>query len=101
MVVSRETLPLLDGAPGFLRDFRPRHRLLVHIDSDLYSSTLYVLTMFDRLLTPGTIVVFDEFFSSSHEFQAFYDYSRSYYRQARVIASVGSDPYRRAALQLQ
>ena len=86
--------------PGFLCTFTPRHRLVVHNDSDLYSSTLYLLTQLDPLLIPGAIVIFDEFFSSSHEFQAFYDYARSYYRKTRVVASVGNKPYSKAALEM-
>ena len=86
--------------PGFLRTFTPRHRIVVHNDSDLYSSTLYLLTQLDPLLVPGAIVMFDEFFSSSHEFQAFFDYSRAYYRKTRVVASVASNPYLRAALEM-
>ncbi|GGC51740.1 hypothetical protein GCM10011504_32730 [Siccirubricoccus deserti] len=35
---SQETLP------GFLANFTPRSRLVVHCDSDLHSSTLYALT---------------------------------------------------------
>jgi O-methyltransferase len=85
--------------PGFLEGFTPKHRLVIHNDSDLYSSSLYVLTMLHSLLAPGSIAIFDEFFSSSHEFQAFFDYARSYYREVRLLASVDRNPYVKAALE--
>lgn len=53
-----DTLPALTAhtAPGWLLDLS-----LVHIDCDLYSSTRTVLDNIGPYLTPGTIVVFDEF----------------------------------------
>jgi hypothetical protein len=36
--------------PGFLETFSPRSQLLVHIDSDLYSSAAYVLAKLDHLM---------------------------------------------------
>ena len=86
--------------PDFLARFKPRSRLIIHNDSDLYSSTLYLLTQLHPLLVPGSVVIFDEFFSSSHEFQAYFDYERSYYRQASVVAAVCKGPYLKAALEL-
>lgn len=72
--------------PGFLRDFTPRSRLVINNDSDLYSSTLYVLTVLHALLVPGTIVIFDEFSSPLHEFRAFHDFLAAYMREATPIA---------------
>jgi hypothetical protein len=34
---------------------------VIHNDSDLYSSTLYALTMMDRIVPLDAIVIFDEF----------------------------------------
>lgn len=74
------------SVPGFLADFEPRSRLLVHVDSDLYSSALYVLTQCDYLLAPGSIVLFDEFASVMDEFSALRDYCSAYRRDYEVVA---------------
>lgn len=55
------------------------------MDADLYSSTLYVLTKLDRLFDEKTIITFDEFAYLDREFLAFYDYTRSYYRDYEII----------------
>ena len=74
--------------PGFLEGFRPANRLVVHMDADLYSSTLYCLTQLDRHIAPGTIILFDEFSARSFtdEFAALQDYCTACYRDYRVIA---------------
>jgi len=87
--------------PGFLQEFEARSQIVVHSDSDLYSSTLYCLTQCDRLLRSGSVLLFDDFSTSSHEFQAFYDYARSYRRTYRVLGAVGSKPYVRIALRME
>jgi hypothetical protein len=69
--------------PGFLQQFRARSKLVIHHDSDLYSSTLYCLTKLDDLCTKGTVLVFDEFASPLHEFRAYEDYLLSYRRALR------------------
>ena len=66
---------------AFLEQAKFNNRLVINIDCDLYSATLYVLTMLDRYFEPGTIIIFDDFYSLSHEFKAFIDYDRSYGRQ--------------------
>ncbi|MBM7516591.1 TylF/MycF/NovP-related O-methyltransferase [Nocardioides nitrophenolicus] len=65
----------------------PERQLVVHIDADLYSSTLYVLTRLDALLVPGTIVIFDEFSSVLNEFAALEHYCSAYVREYDVLAS--------------
>jgi hypothetical protein len=76
-----------------------RHRLVVHCDADLYSSTLYVLATLNRLMVPGTIIVFDEFSSVLHEFRAFSDFLESFGRQARGVAATGPF-YSRVAVEV-
>ncbi len=86
---------------SFLKDFEPSHRLIVHCDCDLYSSALYCLTQLDPILRKGSIIIFDEFFSSSNEFQAFIDYTRSYRRTYRTLAAVGTMPYDQVAVEFE
>ena len=75
---------------GFLETFvaerKPDRQLVVHVDADLYSSALYVLTRLDALMVPGTIVVFDEFSSVLNEFQALENYCSAYLREYDVVA---------------
>jgi len=70
----------------FLKSFTPRNRLIVHIDSDLYSSALFVLTTFDELLISDSVVMFDEFYDLRNEFDAWCDYSKAFYRKANGLA---------------
>jgi hypothetical protein len=70
----------------FLRDFSFGQQLVVHVDCDLYSSTLFVLSSLDRHFSPGTVVVFDDFSSMNHEFAAWLDYRRSYSRTWKPLA---------------
>ena len=71
----------------FLEAFVPRRQLVVHVDSDLYSSALYVLTRLNALLVPGTIVLFDEFSSVLNEFEALENYTAAYQREYDVLGS--------------
>lgn len=52
---------------------------LLHIDCDLYSSTVCVLEHLGGRLAPGSVLVFDEFFNyagwEEHEFQAFSEFA--------------------------
>jgi hypothetical protein len=83
--------------PAFLDRFHPRSPLVVHLDCDLYSSTLYTLTRLDALLQ-GASVIFDEFDNLLHEFAAFQDYARSYRRAYQVLARVGF--FKKAAVRV-
>ncbi len=70
----------------FLESFHPQRRLVVHIDCDLYSSTLFCLAVLDRFLVPGSVILFDEYRDLEHEFSAFRDYTRSFYRDWEGVA---------------
>jgi hypothetical protein len=76
-----------DSLDPFLKTFTPRGQLVLHNDSDLYSSTLYVLTRCHDLLTPGAIVVFDEFSSVLNEFMALKNYCSAYRRDYEVLGA--------------
>lgn len=83
-----EGIPVVEGAelhkglfadtlPGFLRD-HPGPVTFLHIDCDLYSSTVTVLDQVGPRLCPGAVVVFDEFFNypgwEGHEARAWQEY---------------------------
>jgi O-methyltransferase len=76
-----------DSLPNFLKDFAPKNQLVIHNDSDLYSSSLYLLTKLNDIMLPGTVVIFDEFGDVQHEFRAFFDYISSYRRRYRVVGA--------------
>ena len=76
-----------DTLPGFLEDYNSNNLIVVNIDADLYSSTLFVLTQMHPVLKKGSIIIFDEFSSVLHEFRAFEDYCSAYSVKFEVIAS--------------
>ena len=59
-----------DTLPPFLTAFAPPDNLVVHLDADLYSSTIFVLDRLARYLKPGTMLIFDEFYDRDHEIRA-------------------------------
>jgi hypothetical protein len=71
---------------AFVRSYRPQDQLVVHVDCDLYSSTLYCLSTLDSVIAPGTVIIFDEFYDSLHEYRALTDYCSAYLRDYRLIA---------------
>jgi hypothetical protein len=64
--------------PAFLPSWRRTGRLVVHLDADLYTSTLFVLTSLSPLLQSGDVLLFDEFNDLLHEWRAYDDWSRSF-----------------------
>ncbi|WP_204346092.1 TylF/MycF/NovP-related O-methyltransferase [Psychroserpens algicola] len=75
-----------DTYPSFMDAYESDSTLIINIDADLYSSTLFVLTMSHSILKKGSIVIFDEFSSMLHEFRAFEDYCKSYNVDFEVLA---------------
>lgn len=62
------------------------HPIVIHNDSDLHSSTQYVLSCLDRTLLPGDIVIFDEYGSPLNEFFAWEEYKRAFMREAKCVS---------------
>jgi len=56
-----------------LRTYQPpsHDRLVINVDSDLYSSADIVLRTLEPLIVPGTYLYFDEFHDRHHELRAF------------------------------
>ena len=80
--------------PGFLNEHTNPVRFL-HIDADLYSSTVYVLRELNDRIQPGTTIVFDELYAwhnpelytnwAQGEYQALQDWMREFDRAIDVL----------------
>ena len=66
-----------DSLPGFLKGHHEKLAFL-HLDADLYSSTVTVLDLVADRLTVGTVIVFDEYFNfpgwRNHEYRAWTEF---------------------------
>jgi len=88
--------------PGFLRARERDQRLLVHLDADLYTSTLFVLTMLAPRLCAGDVLLLGDFCSlrhPAHVFRAFEDFVASYGFVYTLLAT--SNHAHQAALRVE
>lgn len=65
-------------------------RKVIHMDADLFTSTLFALTSLAPYLKKGDIIMFDEFNVPNHEFLAFKLFSESFYVKTRLVAAVNN-----------
>lgn len=70
----------------FLQDFKPENQLVLHLDADLFSSTLFVLMTLNPLIKRGTVMVFDDF-NSRDDFAALLHFSKSCGHDWTVLAA--------------
>lgn len=77
-----------DTVPGFISEQQAPASLL-HIDCDLYSSTLEVLEYANSHIVPGTVIVLDDFMGfpgyQEHEMKALSDYCGRYQRRFEYL----------------
>ncbi|OJV91656.1 MAG: hypothetical protein BGO43_08220 [Gammaproteobacteria bacterium 39-13] len=63
---------------------------LLHIDSDTYDSAKDALTILEKNIKPGTVIVFDEFYNypnfDQHEWKAFQEFIAEHHLQVEYIA---------------
>lgn len=85
--------------PDFMVNMSNDENLIIHVDADLYTSALYVLTKCDSLIKEGTIIIFDEFSSVLNEFRALNDYANSYKRNYQVLG-VTNPFFEQVAIQI-
>ncbi len=77
--IFQETLP------DFLKQYKGTNRKVIHLDADLYSSTLFVLASISPHLNTGDILLFDEFNVPMHEYKALRDWKESFYIPYSVV----------------
>jgi len=80
-----------DTLNEFLDQTTLKKRLVIHMDADLYSSTIYVLITISKLLKKGDIIIFDEFSCYLHEFKAFLDFTSAFKINYEVIAETNNN----------
>jgi len=61
---------------------------VLHLDADLVTSTLFVLTTLARVLKRGDILFFDEFSCPLDEYRAFDEFVHSYYLKYELLGAV-------------
>lgn len=74
----------------FLSSYNVGKRKVIHMDADIYSATLYVLTLITPILKSGDILFFDEFNVPLHEFKAFKEWSSAFYIDYEVLGGVNN-----------
>lgn len=81
-----------ESVPNFIlnHNINSGKRKVIHLDADLFSSTLYALTSIAPYLRKGDILLFDEFNVPNHEFFAFKTFSDSYYIKTKLLGAVNN-----------
>lgn len=74
----------------FLEQYDNKNKKLIHLDADLFSSTIFTLSQLYRFLKPGDILLFDEFAVPQHEFLAFKIFTESFYVDYDVIGAANN-----------
>lgn len=81
-----------DTLPEFLKT-HPKDtgkRKVIHLDADLFSSTLYALSTLNNYLKPGDLVFFDEFNVPNHEYYALNIFQKTFYREFKLLGAVNN-----------
>jgi hypothetical protein len=63
---------------------------VIHMDADLFSSTIFVLSQLYPYLAKGDIIFFDEFNVANHEYQAYKIFSEAFYVKMKPVAAVNN-----------
>jgi len=72
------------------KELLQRKPLVVHLDADLFSSTIFVLSQLFPYLKKGDILFFDEFNVANHEFLAWKIFTDSFYVKLKPIGAVNN-----------
>lgn len=101
-------VPTVEGVEffkGWFTDTVPQYKkiakpiALLHVDCDLYSSTVTVLHELREFIMPGTVIVFDEWYynqtdteeNRQHEQKAFYEWVKQFNINYEILDEVESE----------
>jgi hypothetical protein len=85
--IFQDTLfPFIELNKNLLLD-KPK---VIHMDADLFSSTIFVLSQLYPYLKKGDIIFFDEFNVANHEFLAFKIFTEAFYVKLRPVGAVNN-----------
>jgi O-methyltransferase len=102
MAVAQEALQITDQRASFykglfqdtllpfLQNYKASAKKIIHLDADLFTATIFVLSQLYPYLQEGDIILFDEFAVPTHEFMAFKIFADSFYFKYEVIASANN-----------
>jgi len=76
--------------PPFLKGFDNSKKLIVMLDADLYTATLFTLTSLAPFLKKDDIIFFDEFVVPTHEFMAYQQFINAYYFDLELIGAANN-----------
>jgi O-methyltransferase len=65
-------------------------RKIIHLDADLFSATLFVLSQIYPFLKKGDIIIFDEFSVANHEFFAADLFQKTFYIKLEPISAINN-----------
>ncbi|MBI2257940.1 MAG: class I SAM-dependent methyltransferase [Flavobacteriia bacterium] len=90
-----------DTLPVFIENktIDKERRKIIHLDADLFSSTIFTLTTLAFYIKKGDILIFDEFNVPNHEYFAFKIYTESFYVKYKLIGSVNN--YYQVAIMIE
>jgi O-methyltransferase len=77
-----------DTLPKFVERSDLSRRLVINLDADMFTSTLFVLTTIAPYFKPGDLIFFDEFSCPLDEFRAFEEFVSSFRVKYEVVAAV-------------
>lgn len=77
--------------PSFVKNLSPNQPIaFLHVDSDIYSAAVTVLSTFEDHIVPGTVLVFDELYNypgcENHEWKAFQEFLRRKHFEVEYLA---------------
>jgi O-methyltransferase len=88
-----------DTLPAFVTRTDLSVRLVVNLDADMFTSTLFVLATLAPYFKSGDLIFFDEFSCPLDEFRAFEEFARSFRVKYEVVAAVYG--YTRVCIKIQ
>ncbi|HSZ86156.1 MAG TPA: class I SAM-dependent methyltransferase [Puia sp.] len=73
-----------------LEELKSGKRKIIHLDADLFSSTLFILSQIYPYLKKGDILIFDEFSVANHEFFAAEIFQKCFYIKLEPVSAINN-----------